>query len=627
MAAGGADGGGCWRTASVFLMVMMTTAVVVVMGGQDYDALPTDLPTSMIARLTDNKGDGYSEEVTHTTPKGTITGLKEVTVGTHPTNTHYYGFRGIPYAEPPVGSLRWADPVDHVGKWAGRHLNATRYQSFCPQYDTEGRRTLGNEDCLYLNIFTPYLPGSPESKTRAAPLPVFVFIHGGAYLRGSSSSHGPARLLTHDIVLVTLNYRLGALGFLTTNDPSLPGNYGLLDQVSALRWVQANVAHFGGDPTRVTIGGFSAGASSVHMHMVSPLSRGLFHQSIMMSGSAHCLWAVQKRLKDYAHMLAKNLDCPVSPSAALKSCLLDIPTNELVSAQADMHTFEFWPLPFTAVVDVGLRENPLLPAPVSELQPTRVPVLMGSVPNESLIFSGVVVLMAKEPKNTTLIYQEAVPYIFALWPEMESVQTVKQLTEAFYFTDQAKTSLDTFLEQSTESLTDYMFTMCVWDTADSLARDGLPVYTYLYNHREADTPIWATPIYKRLEQLGARTPLLTKGISHGDDLVLLFNFQHAPGMLPKRDQTVSDLLTSMWTNFIATGKPQESKGSMSELPRWTPVEPGVSVGYYNITVTPSMVYTPFKQKERNFWQKVLPKATTLRTSLLTHNSAQCVKDY
>ena len=188
-------------------------------------------------------------------------------------------FAGIPYAAPPVGPLRWQPPAP-VPSWDG-FRDATRPGPMCIQdvsNDVDGRRT--SEDCLTLNVWTP--PPSDE------PRPVMVWIHGGSFVNGSGDIYNARRLASRgDIVVVTINYRLGALGFLA--HPALGpagdvGNYGLADQQAALRWVHDNIAGFGGDPSKVTIAGESAGGMSVCDHLVAPGSEGLFSAAIIQSG-------------------------------------------------------------------------------------------------------------------------------------------------------------------------------------------------------------------------------------------------------------------------------------------------------------------------------------------------------
>lgn len=202
-------------------------------------------------------------------------------------------FKGIPFAAPPVGDLRWRPPMP-PGKWAGI-LKADHFAPSCMQDIVNERKPWTyefmahgeiSEDCLYLNVWTP-------AKAAGDKLPVLVWIHGGGYTEGSGSvpAYDGEGLARKGIVVVTINYRLGFLGFLAYPELSREsahgssGNYGLLDQIAALRWVSRNIAAFGGDPTRVTVAGQSAGAGSVHFLTISPLAKGLFQRGIAESGS------------------------------------------------------------------------------------------------------------------------------------------------------------------------------------------------------------------------------------------------------------------------------------------------------------------------------------------------------
>ncbi|XP_041769691.1 juvenile hormone esterase-like [Anopheles merus] len=205
------------------------------------------------------------------------------TVLQNSVGSSYPAFLGIPFAKPPIGKLRFANPQPN-DPWKGKY-DASTTKSACIQIVTvlPSPRLYGSEDCLYLNVFMPTL------KIReAAPLPVMVYIQGGGFLYGSAQleQRNPARFMTwRRVIVVTFQYRLGVFGFLSTGDRAAPGNFGMKDQVMALRWVKKNIRAFGGDPNRVTIFGESAGGSSVQFQMISPLSRGLFHRAVSMGGS------------------------------------------------------------------------------------------------------------------------------------------------------------------------------------------------------------------------------------------------------------------------------------------------------------------------------------------------------
>ncbi|VVD04718.1 unnamed protein product [Leptidea sinapis] len=224
-------------------------------------------------------------------------------------------YRGIRYAEPPTGDLRFRPPV--LIRQYAEAVDATADGPACPQPDI---RVEQHEDCLRLNVYTAANNGS---KGR----PVVVYVHPGGFysVTGRSEFAGPHYLLDHDLVLVTINYRLGSLGFLSMGNELAPGNNGFKDQVAALRWVRRNIASFGGDPELVTIAGYSAGAISVALHMVSPMSRGLFHRAVSMSGSPYSQVKIPQHQRHLAEKQARLLDCPTDPPAQLLHCLRTVP--------------------------------------------------------------------------------------------------------------------------------------------------------------------------------------------------------------------------------------------------------------------------------------------------------------
>lgn len=199
-----------------------------------------------VAYLSDSASIPFNELIVNT-DGGQVSGTEE---RTRTTDIRFFAWRGIPYAQPPVGDLRFRDPVQHQG-WNGVR-DGSQHGSRCPS--SSGR---GNEDCLFLNVYTTNIIDKR---------PVMVWIHGGSFNGGSGDSDSfPADLyVAEDVVYVSINYRLGILGFMSTGDQHAPGNYAMKDMVMALRWIQRNIANFGGDPDNVTIFGESAGGVAVH---------------------------------------------------------------------------------------------------------------------------------------------------------------------------------------------------------------------------------------------------------------------------------------------------------------------------------------------------------------------------
>ncbi|XP_041468332.1 cholinesterase 1-like [Lytechinus variegatus] len=232
----------------------------------------------------------------------------------------------IPYAEPPVKELRYKHPVKKV--WTGE-LDATKSNVACPQIQLKGFTVEmeETEDCLYLDVFVP----TPRQNS----VPVMVWIHGGAFFSGAGSvpEQLPIPLAFYgEVIVVTFNYRLGILGFLHTGEGlgGIPANLGLFDQLEALKWVQENIAAFGGDPARVTIFGESMGGASVNAHLISPLSVGLFQHAIIQSGSALMNFGTTTDLIDNTFKFVKDVGCDNSNIKDLMDCLREKSWKELI---------------------------------------------------------------------------------------------------------------------------------------------------------------------------------------------------------------------------------------------------------------------------------------------------------
>ncbi len=234
-------------------------------------------------------------------------------------------FLGIRYAAPPAGALRWQPPQPAAG-WSGVR-DATKFAPHCPQVASPFGQASTSEDCLFLNVFTP------SHRTAGAGHPVMVWIHGGALVTGESDDYAPAGLVADGVTVVTINYRLGALGFLA--HPALAdadgqsGDYGLEDQQAALRWVQRNIASFGGNPRNVTVFGESAGGLSTLSQVASPQARGLFERAIAESGSYNLTQASLASAETADEAFATKAGCASQTAACLRSLPVStILTNE-----------------------------------------------------------------------------------------------------------------------------------------------------------------------------------------------------------------------------------------------------------------------------------------------------------
>ncbi|XP_034943628.1 cholinesterase 1-like [Chelonus insularis] len=272
------------------------------------------------------------------------------------TGVEYSSFRGIPYAKPPVGKLRF-QPPQVPNAWT-EVLDTMDDPSPCPQLD--GTDVIGDEDCLYLNVYSPELKLSSPKELRA----VMVWIYGGAFVSGSvnTSSYRPDFLIEKDVVVVSMNYRLGALGFLTLGNEMISGNAGLKDQTLALKWVNENIKEFGGDPNKITIFGESAGSISVELHHLSSLSYGLFRASIAMSGSPINPWAMHS-FAEASNISIQRIQTHIlstfdANSTEDVSKLYEVSVDELVLLD-DLSTFstEDFTFAFAPTVEVAGAQN------------------------------------------------------------------------------------------------------------------------------------------------------------------------------------------------------------------------------------------------------------------------------
>src|SRR5437764_1682918 len=298
-------------------------------------------------------------------------------------------FLGIPYAAPPVGALRWQSPRP-AAPWPGVRA-ATSYAPHCPQPSSTFGLASTSEDCLYLNVFSP-------AKNKAQSLPVMVWMHGGSLRTGESNDYNPAGLVRDGVVVVTINYRLGALGFLAdaalASRPGGPsGNYGLMDQQAALRWVQRNIRGFGGNPRNVTLFGESAGGLSTLSQLVSPGARGLFQRAIVESGSYNQTQQSLATAEAAGQAFATKAGCAGNTA----SCLRALPVSTILANED--------PVGYTPDVDgVVLRQS--VKTALASGQFNRVPVMIGTNHDEYRLFVAIFALIGA--KVTAANYQNMI---------------------------------------------------------------------------------------------------------------------------------------------------------------------------------------------------------------------------
>ncbi|KIK54217.1 hypothetical protein GYMLUDRAFT_915535 [Collybiopsis luxurians FD-317 M1] len=310
-----------------------------------------------------------------TSPTTTLTSNGITLTGTRDHMT--FRFMGIPYAAPPLGSLRFQYPE----RWNGSHVDATAFQPACLQFGFFTNNDLGlnpwgtSEDCLYLNVYTTYIPSSTSASPE--PLrPVLFWIHGGGNTSGTGDDEtfdGAPLATRGDVVVVTINYRLNIFGFLGLNDSAIPGNYAMADKIAALQWVQEHIADFGGDPERVTIFGQSAGGFSVVDLLKSPKATGLFHGAISESGGAGSFQTPEEASEAYLPALRPFCN---GTGVDLLQCLQALPAETLLNIT---NVAPSWTTIIDGVyaVDSAVHQMSLGPSAVNS-----VPFLLGFMPEE-----------------------------------------------------------------------------------------------------------------------------------------------------------------------------------------------------------------------------------------------------
>ncbi|XP_011208510.2 bile salt-activated lipase [Bactrocera dorsalis] len=464
----------------------------------------------------------------------------------------FYAFRGIRYAQSPVGELRFQNPKPYPA-WKPTVLDATEDGPMCPQV-TKNITDL-SEDCLRLNIYT---------KDLYAKKPVVVYLHPGGFYSGSGQSKnfaGPENFMDRDIVLVTLNYRLGTLGFLALGSAEAPGNAGLKDQVEALRWIQSHISNFGGDPNSVTLFGYSAGSFSIGLHLMSPMSKGLFHRGIMMSASPLGQFDYETRQKRLSDRQAELLNCPKEPSSELVKCLKKKSMMDFVNTSAQMFDFNWNPiLNWLPVIeeDFGqerfLLENPYKTIQSSNFQ--RVPIIIGITENE---FVGGAYHIQKNETTRRWFNEEFEKYApIVLMYERDTLRSRSI----------SKTMRSKYLANATLELPNTI------DSFGKLYSDGIIGFEY---HRFLDLISRLTTVYTYLFTYKGRyshSPLNKEvyGAVHHDELLYLF---HVPVMTPLFKKTdpenvVIENLTRMWAEFAKNGDPNKATDEYLKDIKWPP---------------------------------------------------------
>lgn len=446
-----------------------------------------------------------------------------------------YQFLGIPFAEPPLNDLRFQKSVPKK-QWNGV-LSVNKWGPSCMQPKFPGFNTElhFNEDCLVLNVFTTEAAFKDRKNGKNNLRPVMVWIHGGGFNFGSANTPGqydgtPITGLK-DVIIVSLNYRLGSLGFLHLPEAGVPGNMGLWDQQLALKWVKDNIEHFGGNPNQVTIFGESAGSMSVSAHLVSPQSKGLFKNAIVQSGSIYDInrWTQPELVKTFL----SKIGCT---SSDYKSCLSNYRFGQFPEADG----LSFWP-----TVDGEFLPNHPEELVSNHGVDTNINVLLGTVGNEGafmLLLKDVVTFNPLNPVNLTI------PHAKYILGKIFGKKLIDFYSERYLASLPADDS-DAIRLAVAQALGDTILSCPTYAFGRDLIASGVSnVYGYVQTQKPT----------KALLPISNQAKWMSNVASHADDIPMVFG--HPFTELDKfnnEDVVLSFLMMDIWTKFAKEGKPPQ----------------------------------------------------------------------
>jgi para-nitrobenzyl esterase len=459
-------------------------------------------------------------------------------------------FLGIPYAAPPVGELRWKPPVKHA-PWTNV-LQATAFGPTCAQITELGAfagPANNNEDCLFLNVFTPNTDADASEK-----LPVIVWIHGGGNVDGESNDYDASKLASQGhTVVVTINFRLGLLGFLAHPALDAEGhhfaNYGILDQQFALKWVQQNIAEFGGDKNNVTLGGQSTGSNDTQTNVVSPLAAGLFQRAIFQSSH------LEPAPLAFAETIGTNFSvaagCGSGATAAVAECLRNLTAAQILTLQGTASANG----PFIVGAGAYIADGQIVPSAgiagsVKSGQFNHMPIMSGSTEDEGNFDIGIEEFFSGPPRVPTT-EADFTNFITATFtgpsgpggsgPDYPAGTVNKVLAHYPLFAyPTPQLALDA-VETSSN------FALCPQHALNKALATQVPVYAYQFADQTA-------PYY--YPKMPGFVPLA----AHTTDIQYLFPLYHGgptgiPHQLNNQQEQLSDELVTAWTNFARTGNP------------------------------------------------------------------------
>ncbi|XP_062563415.1 esterase B1-like [Armigeres subalbatus] len=493
--------------------------------------------------------------------QGMVNGVRDIL----PNGSEYFYFKGIPYARPPIGDLRFEAPVP-LEKFPAMVLDCSQERSYCIGMNLLTRKISGREDGLYVNVYTPELParGKVESK-----LPVMVFVHGGGLIGGNGDSllYNPNYMVQEGVVFVTMNYRVGVLGFLCLPDAGIHGNGALKDQLMALRWVNENIAMFGGDPTNVTLVGSSSGGSCVGLHCMSDVSKKYFHKAILQCGHHMCDFTygteMLRKARDLAKLFGYKGSCDKEALIVLKRASAEqlVKRQFEVLSPKERKMEEVYQIPFAHVVEregsngAILTKNPLelIKSPGS----FNIPVIIGTNDAEG---SFELMNALRHLKDYDVEVERLIPRSVNVDFFSPIAKQVGEEIRNSFFDGKTVTETDMqdFLQYVSEKagITSYFLAYF-----SSIVQHNPKVYLFRFAFDGA---------LNNGKNLAKLPPF--KGAGHMDDLFYLFS-SATIAAVPETDKSyqMRQTMVRMWTNFSKYSDPTPAD-SNSTLPfRWDPL--------------------------------------------------------
>ncbi|KAH8359515.1 hypothetical protein KR093_007349 [Drosophila rubida] len=465
-------------------------------------------------------------------------------------NGGYYSYESIPYAEPPLGELRFEAPRAYNRQWK-EIFDATEAPVLCMQWDQfieEPDKLAGSEDCLTVSVY------KPKNSSRQS-FPVFVHIHGGAFMFGGAAQHGHETLMASGkAIVVKISYRLGPLGFLSTGDSQLTGNFGLKDQRLALQWIKQHIAQFGGEPENILVIGHSAGGASVHIQLLQEQFKQLAKVAVSLSGNALDPWVVQQGAARRAFELGRIVGCGLlNNSTQLKSCLQSIEAAKLVRAVRQFLVFDYVPFtPFGPVVEAAEVPDAILPKHPTEIIKSgrfaQVPWLTSYTTEDGGYNAAL--LLAKQSNGVEAIeelnsrWYDLAPYFLFYRDSFKTIAEMDNHSQALrqQYLGNRSFSVEHYLDLQR------MFTDVLFKNATQVAID--------LHRQHAESPVYAfayeIPADKAIGQFLAKRSDIYLGSVHGDDYFLIFDGAIRLPIRPD-EKLVSEHLIQMLEQFVRSG--------------------------------------------------------------------------